>query len=198
MEKKLGEYKNYIFDLDGTLYFQKPVRRAMALRLMCYYAFRFWKIGELIELKNYRKKRETPEGIVDITSPAIERWLIDRPLKSVAKHADRVLCEFIQKQKVAGKTIIIYSDYPVEKKLAALGLEGYVDCTFSAGDDGVRCLKPDPRGINYIIAQTRIEPSETILVGDRMEKDGLCAKSVGMDYLILARGKRGRRYDEIL
>lgn len=56
--RKFFAYKAVVFDLDGTLYFQKGLRRQMALRLLSYYGFHFWKVKELFLLKDFRSVKE--------------------------------------------------------------------------------------------------------------------------------------------
>lgn len=58
MQKKLTEYRTVIFDMDGTLYFQSPVRLCMAVSLGLYYMIHPYKIKELMVLKKFRKMRE--------------------------------------------------------------------------------------------------------------------------------------------
>ena len=43
----LNKYTTYIFDVDGTLYYKRPLQLEMAFRLMLYYATHFYKIKEL-------------------------------------------------------------------------------------------------------------------------------------------------------
>ena len=50
--------KGIIFDVDGTLYHQKPVRIMMALNMMLYYLIHFWKIKELFIILKFRRIRE--------------------------------------------------------------------------------------------------------------------------------------------
>ncbi len=51
-----------IFDVDGTLYFQRPVRKEMALRLAGYYLTHPWRWKELLGIYYFRKLRETEAG----------------------------------------------------------------------------------------------------------------------------------------
>jgi FMN phosphatase YigB (HAD superfamily) len=45
-------------------------------------------------------------------------------------------------------------------------------------------LKPHPRGLEVLIAAAGVKPHETILIGDRPERDGLAARHVGAWALI--------------
>ena len=75
----------------------------------------------------------------------------------------------------------MYSDYPVEKKLQALGLQP--THAYWSGEPIVDCLKPDVRGLNNIIAELGLDRAEILYVGDRDDRDGECARRAGVAYL---------------
>ena len=50
--------KAVIFDVDGTLYAQAPLRRKMLLDLIGYYGLRPWRVEELLLLRRFRTERE--------------------------------------------------------------------------------------------------------------------------------------------
>ena len=52
----------------------------------------------------------------------------------------------------------------------------------SAGDVGV--LKPHPRGLERLMAAAEATADETVVIGDRVDRDGLVAKRVGARVLI--------------
>ena len=52
--KQLSEYRALIVDLDGTLYFQKPVRMAMLKDMLLH----FWRVREFLIVRKYRKLYE--------------------------------------------------------------------------------------------------------------------------------------------
>lgn len=56
--KKITEYRAVVFDLDGTLYFQRKLRLTMACRLAFYYLCHPFHIKELLVLKEFRTVRE--------------------------------------------------------------------------------------------------------------------------------------------
>jgi HAD superfamily hydrolase (TIGR01549 family) len=214
LRKKLSEYRVIILDMDGTLYYQFPLRVWMSLVLFWYYLFHPMRIKELSIFMAFRKLREsecliysddfekqqyeilserfhvTPEIIKEI----VDRWMQEKALKYVHLFRDKKLLKYICRLKNNGTKLVLYSDYPVEKKLQALfPLE--VDYCFCALDKEIGCLKPNPKGIRHIV-KTVDEPVEQIVfIGDRYKKDGKSAESVGMDYLILDRNpiKKWRR-----
>ena len=60
-------------------------------------------------------------------------------------------------------------------------------------------MKPDKSGLERILAITGFDPCEALFIGDRYEKDGKCAESTGIDYIILPQNYFIRRkYFEML
>ena len=199
MRKKYYEYKVWIFDLDGTLYKQLPVRVEMAMRLIMHYMIRPFKLRELLMLRQYRKMREKPANdsnfhqqqiqemsqrynmSTDEVSRVIDYWLIKRPLNVLKRWQRAKVLSTIRKHQTQGTTIIVYSDYPVADKLHALNLQA--DYEFWSNDDLIKCMKPNPQGLQNIIKHLKLNPQDILYVGDRNDKDGKCSESVGIDYL---------------
>lgn len=217
MNKSLTEYKAVVFDLDGTLYYQRLLRIKMAWMLGSYYLCHFWRIKELFIVKKFREIRENWDRIgsaennvgdsleekqyryvADIMDCSyehvkmiIERWIYDKPLEAVSKTADRELIGIIGRLKDRGQKIFIFSDYPIEDKLKALGLT--VDGMYAATDERVNELKPSPKGLELIMEDHGLTNSDILMMGDRMSRDGQAAVNAGCDYIILPKTKRSRR-----
>lgn len=66
--------------------------------------------------------------------------------------------------------------------MESLGLEA--DVVAFAGGTGVPLQKPDPCGLKYLMEMTNTPPDETILIGDRDERDGEAGRRAGVDVLI--------------
>lgn len=199
--KNLSDYKTWIFDLDGTLYHQKPVRIEMALRLLFHYLIRPFKFRELLMLRDYRLLREQrfkaeetdfqKSQIAEIAqryntnTAAVEKivdfWLIQKPLKILKRWCRDKVLSAIKTQQAKGTTIIVYSDYPVAEKLQALELQP--NYSFWSSDNLIRCMKPDSKGLKNILKHLKLNPAEVLYVGDRDDRDGLCASGAGVDYL---------------
>ncbi|MCR5421463.1 MAG: HAD family hydrolase [Lachnospiraceae bacterium] len=58
MGRPVNQYKALVFDLDGTLYYQKKLRIKMAWMIGSYYLCHFWRIKELFIIKKFREVRE--------------------------------------------------------------------------------------------------------------------------------------------
>ena len=210
--KSLDKYKLVIWDLDGTLYFQKEfrVKMAMVLARKLIFTPRHWK--DVFVILKYRSLRE--KWSVTDTEPDLEKrqyietgkcfhmsgeqvehvishWMLEEPLLHLKEFRDETAAWTIEKLQQKGIGVVVYSDYPTEDKLKALGI--VVSESFAATDEEVGCMKPNPKGLEYIINKYQIAKEDAIMIGDRMEKDGEVAKNVGIDYLILKRERKDRK-----
>ena len=181
----LLDYDTIIVDLDGTLYYQQPVRLAMALTL----ARRFYRMKEILVVRKYRKlyaqglSEEDRLARLPETAPRIIRdWMILRPLPFLKKYKDLRLIALLSNCMEHGKKVLVYSDYPVTEKLQALGF--HPDAAFSAEDIG--CLKPDHTGILQELHSRHLSLDTCLVIGDRDDKDGQLARNLGCNYLILS------------
>jgi FMN phosphatase YigB (HAD superfamily) len=193
------EYEAAIFDVDGTLYHQRPLRLRMFAELVKYYILRLWRWRELYALYLFRKLREKTQecqGDFDSyfygktaaqarisdekTQAVIKKWIFDFPLPFIAKYADAKVIRCFNWYRSQGKKVLVYSDYPAISKLEQLGLGA--DAVYCASDPGISCLKPCPDGLMFIIKKHDLNPATTIFFGDRYEKDGLCAEKCGVRF----------------
>ena len=207
-ELQIGSYRWIVFDVDGTLYNQWPVRLCMASELLreCVKSKGFWK--ELLALYQYRKMREALAGRpapmnvlcreignqyhiapadVDVL---IQTWMFERPLKYIQRFAYKEIISFLKSFQEQSGTIIAYSDYAVVEKLQALGIRP--DAAFypvGTSDD----LKPSKRPMKKIMDATKLVPKETLYIGDSVGKDGYVAKCFHITFLhvkeLLGHGK---------
>lgn len=208
------KYRAVVFDVDGTLYDQRRLRFFMARALAAHCLLHPGGLGEVKTLAAFRTWREEngPEqsgsgkgglktgqyGAVasrrgvsaETVQNTVEKWMYRAPLRCIARCRDRKMADFIAWLHERGIVTIAYSDYPAEDKLKALGLR--MEHCFCATDEDISCLKPDPRGIRTVLRKTGYSAGECLYIGDRDEKDGASARSVGMDYLILPKGARRR------
>ena len=197
----MKNYKAWILDFDGTLYFQKPVQILMALWLIAYYLFRPTRLKEIFVLRDWRRLREERfradeknfrelqleelSRRYDLPRDAVEkilrRWLIERPLKFLRFFVRKKILDAAKSRQRLGVKMIVYSDNPVNEKLAAINF--FPDASFSADDDLIRCMKPDARGLKKILSLENLKPAEVLYIGDRDDRDGICARKAEVDYL---------------
>ena len=208
--KDLSKYKLIVVDLDGTLYYQKPLRIKMAFSLLFYYGVRPHKIKELLIIKDYRKLREKTvfnneenieEKIAQTLASKFKKekeeiekivhfWMIEKPFKYIRKYEDKKLVGVLEKAKEKGAKIVVYSDNPADEKTKAINLA--FDGVFCATDKDICCFKPDFKGLKAIIDKFNVRTNEVLFVGDRQEKDGKCAEGAGVDFVILSSSKSKR------
>lgn len=199
-----NKYDLYVFDVDGTLYYQNKLRLIMGKRLLMYYLLHPLKFKDLIIIKNFRSLRENAKdtnGLFDITAKkcnvsvsrvedVIKKWIYENPIDALIASKDSTLLAIIDKLKANGKTVAIWSDYEADDKLKALQLS--TDYVYTAEQERVGELKPSPKGLNLIMSDLNVPKDKTIMIGDRMVKDGEAAIKAGCDYLILSKSKKKR------
>jgi FMN phosphatase YigB (HAD superfamily) len=190
-----------VFDVDGTLYRQRPLRIKMARDILLYTLLKR-DLNVVAVLARYRRIRERlgDEEAIDFeraliaqtaaataNSPdqvraIVSEWVERRPLKYLAACRYPGLPQLFAGLRRSGKSIGILSDYPAEAKLEALGLTA--NYVAFAGDEGIGVLKPHPRGLESLIATAGVKPQQTLLIGDRADRDGIVARRAGAQALI--------------
>jgi len=196
-----------LFDLDGTLYRQAPVRALMALELLTLPLTRPSRAaGTLRALRAYREAQERLRGsrgrralaAAQITMAAelarlhreeveqvVHEWMQQRPLKHLGRcrmpGADALLA-FLRERAVPAAVL---SDYPAVEKLRALGWADRFEFVLSAADPEIGRFKPDPRGFQRACARWGLPPRDVLMVGVRVAVDGAGAAAAGMPSAIL-------------
>ena len=200
-----------LWDLDGTLYRQSPLRKRM-----------LWELGKACLgqsprrsanlfrwLKTFRHEREELRALgrpdaplerlqfeqaaakvgaaVEPFEALIREWMWNRPLPFLARavydDVEAVLKWFRERSVPMG----VFSDYPVSQKLEAMGLASYFTVQICATDPEVNAFKPHPRGFLVGAERLGVPPAEVLFLGDRMDVDGEGAQAAGMPYRILDR-----------
>lgn len=206
-----------VFDLDGTLYDQPPLRRAMALELVKHSLLRR-SLRTIDTLRAYRQIRELlgqvqgddfnneqfrltarrcgcSEGEV---RALVEEWIERRPLAHLPRYKARGIDSLFSALRATGRRIAVWSDYPVNAKLAALGLKA--DHVIWSGDHGVGRLKPDPTGLLALLEEAGLTAEQTLVIGDRADRDAAGAAAIGVPALIRSSHSSGdtmfRRFDD--
>lgn len=188
-----------VFDVDGTLYRQRPLRMVMAA-LLFKNAAAARSLLPIKVLRVYRRLREdfADEGRHDFESALIDEtacrcatstsaveaivaeWIDRRPLRYLRNCRYPGVADVFADVRKSRRKIGVLSDYPAEAKLAALGLDA--DFVLSARDVGA--LKPSPIGLERLVAAAGEAPETTVLIGDRPERDAEAARRAGTKCLI--------------
>lgn len=192
-----------VFDMDGTLYRQRPIRLKMA-RDVLLYTLSKCDFNVIAVLARYRriKERLSDEQVIDferilVTETAmatanspdkvraiIAEWIDQRPLRYLRAYRRPRLLELFAGLRREGKSIGILSDYPVKEKLLALELTA--NYMAFAGEEGIGLLKPHPKGLKSLIAAAGVTADETIMIGDRADRDGMATRRAGARALIMS------------
>jgi FMN phosphatase YigB (HAD superfamily) len=221
-----------IFDVDGTLYDQRKLRVCMLLemgRILVQFPAKFADLKIVWDFRKIRERNRHQEtSLLDAAQynwgaqasgvsslrvrQAVQEWLYERPLPYLARCRYGGVKELFDLLRKRGIAIGIFSDYPADAKLKALGLAA--DAVVAATQPEVSRLKPNPRGLlitatkldipkeaclfigDELITATKLDiPKEACLfIGDEDDKDGECARRAGMPWVILARGKRAPQF----
>ncbi len=188
-----------IFDLDGTLYDQRKMRIYMLFDLFFYYLVRPHRLYELRIIYYFRKKRYELVHEANLEEAQYEHiahhlhhsqaqvkkvislWIEERPLRYMRRCRYPYIVPLFKAIRARGMKIAVVSDYPVEKKLHALGLEA--DGKVCSTESEVNHFKPHPQG--FLIASQRlgVSPRHCIVIGDRDDKDGDGARNAGMLFI---------------
>jgi phosphoglycolate phosphatase/putative hydrolase of the HAD superfamily len=197
-----GRWDAVIFDVDGTLYEQGPLRRKMAIELLAYCALRPWRVGLLRRLQTFRSERERlsderapgvgwlqyerPASRLGVPPEILERevgeWMERRPLRHLASCRVAGVRRFFGELHTFGIRIGVLSDYPAQAKVEALGLSA--DVVVAGVDPEVDRLKPHPAGLEAAIARLGVAHDRCLLIGDRDDRDGECARAAGVACLL--------------
>jgi HAD superfamily hydrolase (TIGR01549 family) len=201
-----------LFDLDGTLYQQRAMRTLMAIELMAIVFSRPLRAGRTWRtLAVYRKTQEqlrfaSRSGRVSgtelrvaaeragLTAEEVEQivneWMFERPLKYLRWCRAAGVFDLLAFLDRKGLKTGVLSDYPADTKLRALGLTGRFSVVLSSSDPDVGALKPNPRGFLLACERWQIDPSEVLVVGDRMDVDAQGAAAAGMPCVIIGGSSR--------
>lgn len=195
-----------IFDLDGTLYFEGPMRLRMIGELLRGTLRQGFKLPRA--LRAYRQEREAlrgmpfPSGLalleehysrasersgVDSSElkKLVEDWMEKRPLRHMAACARPDLLSTLAVLDRHHIPVGVFSDHRVEGKLDALGVKHLVKAYCCATSAEVGAFKPDPKGFLSLADALGVPASRILVVGDRDDADGDGARNAGMGFRLL-------------
>jgi HAD superfamily hydrolase (TIGR01549 family) len=203
-----------LFDVDGTLYRQGPLRALMACELTaCSLAAgrldHTWKFARV--LTTFRAVREDlrvskrPEESLEVAQFArtaarmgldehlvrlvVEEWMFRRPLKHLRWTRRAGLAQLLRRLAERELLTGVLSDYPSRDKLKALGLADRFSVVLSTTDPEINAFKPHPKGFLCACERWGLSPREVLYVGDRPEVDAIGSTTAGLRSVIV--GQRG-------
>jgi HAD superfamily hydrolase (TIGR01509 family) len=190
-----------IFDIDGTLFDHLALRRPMMARLLASVLTLRMSPRDLRALQLFRKERDRlafqeadnvgrrqyevvaeklGRSAAEIEAIA-DRWMCREPLVLVPRYAFPGAGDLIQALRRRGLRLGVFSDYPADGKLRALGLE--VEVARDAAQAGIGRLKPHPEGFLHVARALGVEPARCLIIGDRDDRDGAAAQRGGFPFL---------------
>jgi FMN phosphatase YigB (HAD superfamily) len=198
-----------VFDVDGTLYRQKALRRAMLLLLLreavarpassvtIFRALRAYRHAQELlrgaevegtlaaaQLRLASERAGQPEHIL---APIVARWMEQEPLPLLDRFVDPALRTLLAEARSRGLRLGIFSDYPAVAKLAAMRLSEFFDVVVSAQDLAVNRFKPHPLGLLETLRRLGVDPAGALYVGDRHDVDASIARAAGVSCVIVGR-----------
>ena len=196
----MPHYAAWLIDLDGTLYRSLPVKVAMGIEL----CFAGRQVHRVISV--FRREHEAlrlAESSSD-TSPfeeqlartaerlrcpiaevraIVEDWMFARPGRWLHRFRRRGLLEEIARFRANGGRTALVSDYPARAKLAALEATELFDVVVANGETITPYrLKPSPQAFVLAANLLGVRHDECLVLGDRLDADGLAAKQAGMAF----------------
>lgn len=196
----MPHYAAWLIDLDGTLYRSLPVKVAMGIEL-CFAgrqvrrvirAFRHeheaLRLAESpgdtspFETQLVRASERLRYPIAEVRA-IVEDWMFARPGRWLRRFRRRgLLAEIAQFRASGGRTALV-SDYPARVKLAALEAADLFDVVVANGETTTPYrLKPSPQAFATAANQLGVRHDECLVLGDRLDADGLAAKQAGMAF----------------
>lgn len=213
--------RGVLFDVDGTLYRQQPLRLAMACEIVVATATSGWAVQRTdarlaLAFRRVREQLRATDGTAEPLAVrqyaavsdrlgcrmadverAVAEWIERRPLKWLRfcrRRGIEGLMGFLSRRGVRRG---VFSDYPVEAKLRALGLAERFDLSLSAVDQDVGAFKPDPRGFLVAAQRWGLPARQIVYVGDRSDVDAVGAAAAGMQCVVIA-SRRPRRVENFV
>lgn len=203
-----------LFDLDGTLYRQAPVRAAMVARIVRAHWSRPGEGLRVVRaIRRYRRCQEELRGAVpdwadlgeeqlrracgggrpdEVVRASVSRWFEREPLDLLEAATRPGLRPLLAAARERGTRLAVCSDYPAARKLQAMGIAHFFDVVVCAQDPEVQRFKPDPRVLRCALSRLGVRPERALYVGDRADVDAAAAAAAQIP-CVLVGSRRSRR-----
>lgn len=204
MKINVEPYELVLFDMDGTLYHQRPLQLHMGIKMLlhCFAPGGLKEVKTVLQFRKLRENWNTESETVRLDElqyktlsvktglsvtyirETVEKWIYHKPLVLLYRYRNKKVIALLQECIACGKKTAIYSDYPARDKRDALRLP-QVPCYYG-GEPKIAAMKPNPKGILTIMDALQVsDPSRVLMIGDRMSRDGQAAIGAGVDYRIV-------------
>ena len=194
----LDHIRGVLFDLDGTLY-KLPghlkLRTAMSLLTSLRFLRRFSSTREWIREQEFSSKQEFDQAFyaelgrrAGRSAIEAQAWFEHRFIPGFVRLVSTCrprpgTISMLTALKAGGIKTAVLSDFGwVEDRLRALGIMPELfDLLLSADEAGA--LKPSPLPFTLAANHLNLDPSQILVVGDRLDLDAQGAANVGMQFL---------------
>lgn len=188
------------FDLDGTLYSVRGLRRRVVGEA-ARQALGRGSAAPFSDLRTLRRAYRRAEAARRRGGRLDDGWAASKAARLAAEGrlllpalrrigpAPGVLALLEVLRRRVGRVVVV-SDYEPGAKLEALGLGGRFDRAYAAEEVGR--LKPDPAVFRRALADLGIAAEALLHLGDRAETDGAAAAAAGCRALV-----RGRDFESL-
>ena len=120
----------------------------------------------------------------------VQDWMFARPGRWIRRFPNRVLLAEIRAFRAQGGKTALVSDYPAQRKIAALGVNDLFDVVVASGEEhGPQRLKPDPEGFLRAAELLGVSPDKCLVIGDRDDADGAAARAGKMSFRLERAGR---------
>ncbi|OLS14147.1 MAG: HAD-superfamily hydrolase [Promethearchaeota archaeon CR_4] len=182
---KQAEFSVAIFDLDNTLVDLNvewgPLKELLKNKHEQMFSFPIDFTRLMVGLENVRKAHG--QGQYDIFSSLVANWEVQAAKTRATERKE--LTKIVPQLKKEGKKIAIFTGNYKEAAEIALKrfhLREHID--FIIGRQESPKLKPDPSGLEVILAHFGISPKEAVYIGDA-EVDRVAGEAAGIPTFIV-------------
>src|ERR1035438_5836588 len=187
-----------VFDVDGTLYRQAGLRRAMMFRVLRGMALRPGSGVATVRARpgaRHAQGRRRGGAGAERAGGAVAarvgaRWREHEPLALLGRFVDPALRAFLVAARSRGLALGVFSDYPAASKLGAMGLTEFFSVVVAGLDAAVQRFQPPPCGLGESLRRLGAPPDRALYVGDRHDVDAAVARALGVPCVIV--GGRGK------
>ena len=202
----MSSYSAWLIDLDGTLYRSLPVKVAMGIEL-CFAGHQVRRVIRAFRCEHEALRHSvsssdtspfeiqlarTAERLsrpMDEVRAIVDDWMFARPGRWLRRFRRHELLKEIACFRANGGRTALVSDYPARTKLAALEATELFDVVIANGETTTPYrLKPSPEAFVLAANQLGIRCGECLVLGDRLDADGLAAQRAGMAFRHIAGG----------
>lgn len=168
------------FDLGATLVDETDVYTSR-----CDFAVRQLKMDPaefMNKIYEYAKISPTPiRSAAKAYGVTLPEW--DNSLEKLYESTHRVVAALHGRYKIG---IIANQSLGTQERIDNWGIGKYFDVVASSAEAG--CAKPDPRIFNLALEKAGCDPSDAVMVGDRLDNDIIPAKKLGMKTVWVRQG----------